>query len=405
MKGNMHSFLLDLAIIFFLARLLGSILARFGVPAIIGEILTGLILGPSLFGLIQANDILILLAEIGIIFLLFQIGLEVDLDRLKKTGLRAAIVAILGVSLPLLGSFLVSYFILNLPAIVAFTIGGTLAATSIGITVRILRDIGSLETEASQMVLAAAVVDDIIGVLLLTFIYEFAKTGTIKMMTTFTYLFYILTFFLLAPLTAHLIALLIDVLARKLKSYDFVPSTILSLIFILAYLAKRVGAPEILGAFTGGLAFSRRFIVPFAASLRVSPLTVASVKNIIDPLVFVFTPLFFVYVGVQINFQNMSFSPLLFLYFLLFSILALISKGICGLIIKGTLKERIFVGLAMIPRGEVGIIFAEFGRLSGIFDENLYTVMIAVVAFTTLISPFLLKFYVQKTRLFEIVNL
>jgi len=178
-----------------------------------------------------------------------------------------------------------------------------------------------------------------------------------------------------------------------------VPSTILALIFFLAYLANRFGAPEILGAFTGGLAFSRRFVVPFAASLRVSNATLVSVKSVIEPLVFIFTPLFFVFVGLQINFKALDFSPALVCYFVLFVIIALLSKGVAGLVAKGPLKERFFIGLAMIPRGEVGIIFAEFGRLSGIFDGKVYTIMVAVVVFTTLIAPFALKSYVKRANL------
>jgi len=398
-KAEIHSLFLDLALILFLARLFGSIFQRFGVPAVLGEIFTGLALGPSLLGLVEPNVILKLLAEIGIILLLFQIGLEVDIDQVKKTGFQSLAVALIGAFLPIgLGTFIGHYF-MNLNVTASLFIGGTLAATSIGITVRILRDFKVIETRAAQIVLAAAVIDDILGVLLLTVLFEFAQTGTFQFFSTFTYIFYILTFFLLAPLAAHTIALMIDFLARKLKTYEFIPSTILSLIFFLAYFAQRFGAPEILGAFTGGIAFSRRFVVPFAASLRVSTATVTSVKSVIDPLIFIFTPLFFVYVGLEINLKALELSFYLLLYFLIFSLVALVSKGVAGFVIKGTFAERLFVGLAMVPRGEVGIIFAEFGRISGIFDQNVYTVMIAVVAFTTLIAPFMLKYYLKKTEM------
>lgn len=402
MKVDLHALLLNLALIFFLARIFGSLFNRFGIPAVLGEIFTGLLLGPSLLGWIEPQEVLKFLAEIGIILLLFEIGLEVDLAYLRRTGFQAFCVALLGALLPISLGFGVAYYFMHLPATASLFIGGTLAATSIGVTVRILHDLGHLETRGAQIVLAAAVVDDILGVLLLTLLYEFAETGTLSFVTTFTYGFYIFTFFFLAPLAAHFIALLIDFLARKLKSYDFVPSTILSLIFFLAYLAKRFGAPEILGAFTGGLAFSRRFMVPFAATLRVSPATLSSVKGIIDPLVLVFTPLFFVYVGLEINFRALEITLAFLGYFLLFSLLAIFTKVGAGLVIRGSLKEKIFVGLAMVPRGEVGIIFAEFGRLSEIFDETLYTIMIAVVAFTTLAAPFFLKSYVKKVGLFGV---
>jgi len=399
-KVDVHTLLLNLALIFFLARLFGTLFHRFGVPSVLGEIFTGLLLGPSFLGWVEPQAVLKFLAEIGIILLLFEIGLEVDIGYLRRTGFQAFCVAILGAFLPIVFGFAIGRYFMGLSGTASLFIGGTLAATSIGITVRILHDLGHLETRSAQIVLAAAVVDDILGVLLLTLLYEFAQTGTLGFLTTFTYGFYIFTFFFLAPLAAHIIALLIDFLARKLKSYDFVPSTILSLIFFLAYLAKRFGAPEILGAFTGGLAFSRRFVVPFAASLRVSPATFKSVKSIIDPLILVFTPLFFVYVGLEINFRAIELDWHFVFYFLMFSIVALFTKAVAGFAISGPIKERFFVGLAMVPRGEVGIIFAEFGRLSQIFDQTLYTIMIAVVAFTTLAAPFILKFYIQKVRLF-----
>ncbi len=400
MKGGGHEILLIIALILFLARLFGSIFSRFGVPSVIGEIVAGLVLGPSLLGIVEPNEVLKLLSEIGIILLLFHIGLEVDFDILKKTGIQAFIVAVIGAFLPVILGYGVGRYFMGLSDVASLFVGGTLAATSIGITVRILQEMGKMKYRASQIILAAAIVDDILGVLLLTMLYEFAQNGTFQAFSAARYSMYVFTFLIAAPFVAYVAAMAMDFVVKRYGDHRVIAPFLLSLMFFLAYAAEKVGAPEILGAFTGGLAFSRRFRIPFVRNFRVSSLTLDRIEGIIEPLMLVFTPMFFVYVGLEINLREIDFTWNLFWIFLLLSLVAFVSKGIAGIFVKGSMAERFFIGLAMIPRGEVGLIFVELGRMSGIFDASLYAVMIGVVVFTTFIAPFMMRFYINRTGLF-----
>lgn len=389
---EIHIIFLYLAVLLFFARLTGDIFAKFGIPSVIGEIFVGIMLGQSVLGIIPLSDVMKLLAELGIILLLFHIGLEADLKQLKQVGLSAAAVAVSGALAPLILGFIVSYFLFNLPVITSLFIGGTLTATSIGITVRVLEDIGKMKESFAQIVLGAAVLDDIFGVVVLAALYEFSKTQIININSTLLLILYIGTFFLFAPVVGKIFAYLVSALSKKLNTLDFVPPVVVAIILLFAFAAHEIGSPEILGAFTAGIAFSRRFTIPFAMAFQADKQIIHKIEESLNPLIWLFTPIFFVYVGLQLNLRAIEFSSLHFwlLSTVLFFI-ALITKLLAGFFIKGTLREKISVGFSMLPRGEVGLIFAEFGRLSGIYDNTLYAVVIFVVALTTLLAPIALK--------------
>ena len=400
MEHGGAAILLAVALILFFGRLFGTLFNRFGIPAVVGEIFAGLVIGPSLLGIVEPNEVLKLLSEIGIILLLFHIGLEVDFQILRKTGIQAVMVALIGAILPVFLGYAFSYYVMGLDGVASMFVGGTLAATSIGITVRILQEMGKMRYRASQIILAAAIVDDVLGVLLLTLLYEFAQNGTIHAFSIARYSLYVLTFLVIAPLVAYTAGLVIDYVVRRLRDPEFVPPVLLSLVFLLAYVAQRVGAPEILGAFTGGLAFSKNFRLPLI-NLKISQGVLDNIRTVAEPLMLIFTPMFFVFVGLEINLREIHFSGALVFAFVFLTIIAFISKGVAGLVIPGSLKERFFIGIAMIPRGEVGLIFVEMGRLSGVFDAGIYTVLIGVVVFTTFLAPFMMRFYMEKTGLFS----
>lgn len=389
---EIHIIFLYLAVLLFFARLTGDIFAKFGIPSVIGEIFVGIMLGQSVLGIIPLSDVMKLLAELGIILLLFHIGLEADLKQLKQVGFSAAAVAVSGALAPLILGFIVSYFLFNLPVITSLFIGGTLTATSIGITVRVLEDIGKMKERFAQIVLGAAVLDDIFGVVVLAALYEFSKTQIININSTLLLILYIGTFFLFAPVVGKIFAYLVSAFSKKLNTLDFVPPVVVAIILLFAFAAHEIGSPEILGAFTAGIAFSRRFTIPFAMAFQADKQIIHKIEESLNPLIWLFTPIFFVYVGLQLNLRAIEFSSLHFwlLSTVLFFI-ALITKLLAGFFIKGTLREKISVGFSMLPRGEVGLIFAEFGRLSGIYDNTLYAVVIFVVALTTLLAPIALK--------------
>ncbi len=394
---ELHTIFLYLAIILFLARIIGDTFARFGIPAVLGEILVGVILGQSALGLISPNEVLKLLAEIGVILLLFHIGLEADINQLKKVGLYAFVVAFVGASAPMLLGFFVSYYLLRLPLTTSIFIGGTLTATSIGITVRVLDDLGKMKEKFAQIVLGAAVLDDIFGVIVLAALYEFSKEGAVHFDALIMLVLYIATFFIFSPILAQIMARIISMLSRKLKTEDFIPPTVVATIFLFAFLAHEVGSPEILGAFTAGLALSRRFAIPFAMFLRTDEKMAHKVEHTIMPLVWVLTPIFFVYVGIQLNLKAIDFtSGKFWILSFLILIVAIVGKVIAGFFVRVPLKEKLLIGFSMMPRGEVGLIFAEFGRQIGLYDDMLYAVIIFVVAATTLMAPLILKLLAKE---------
>lgn len=389
---ELHSIFLYLAIILFLARIIGDTFGRFGLPPVLGEILVGVILGKSALGIIEPNEVLRLLAEIGVILLLFHIGLEADINQLKKVGLSAFVVAFVGAFTPMLLGTLASYYLLGLSLTTSLFLGGTLTATSIGITVRVLDDLGKMKERFAQIVLGAAVLDDIFGVIVLAGLYEFSKEGVVHFDALTMLVLYITTFFILSPILAQILARVIKILSQKLKTEDFIPPTIIALVFLFAFLAHEVGSPEILGAFTAGLALSRRFTLPFAMFLKTDESMAQKIEHTITPLVWVLTPIFFVYVGLQLNLKAIDFTSQKFwMLSLLILFIAIVGKVISGFFVRGSVKEKLLIGFSMLPRGEVGLIFAEFGRQIGLYDDLLYAVVIFVVAITTLMAPIVLK--------------
>jgi len=176
---DVHNFFLILFLILVTARILGELFARIGIPAVLGELSAGILLGVSGFGLIDVNDVLKVLSEIGILLLLFEIGLDTDIQRLKEAGAKSVIVALFGAVFPFTVSALVSYYVFDLSLVVSLFIGGTLTATSIGITMRVLKDLQKEHTDIAQIVIGAAVIDDIFGVIILVFIYDYSITKNI----------------------------------------------------------------------------------------------------------------------------------------------------------------------------------------------------------------------------------
>ncbi|MCX7737899.1 MAG: cation:proton antiporter [Hydrogenothermaceae bacterium] len=397
---DLHSLFLYLAVIIFVGRIFGDIFNRFGLPSVLGEILAGVILGSSVLGIVELNYAIKVLAEIGIILLLFQVGLEADIHQLKKVGVPAFAVASVGAILPMFLGFLASFYLFNLPVATSLFIGGTLTATSIGITVKVLSDLGKMHYRFAQIVLAAAVLDDIFGVIVLAVLYEFTKQGSVDLNHTLTLVFYIATFFLISPLLAKIIAKMINIFSLKLRSEEFIPVAIMSMIFLFAYLSYEVGSPEILGAFTVGLALSRRFILPFAAFLRIEEKEkmVDKIEHSIHPLVYVLTPIFFVSIGLSLNLKVIDFSSLEFWKMsIVLLFIGIVGKVLSGLFIKtSSFKEKLLIGFSMLPRGEVGLIFAEIGKQSKLFDDIVYAVIIFVVAFTTLMAPLTLKYLASR---------
>ncbi len=388
-----HDFFLILLLILVGARLFSELFRKFGLPPVLGELCAGIIMGPSLLGWVEPTATIKLLAEIGIILLLFDVGLETDLHRLKQSGKNAAVVAVGGFLLPfILGSW-VSYSLFSLPLIVSLFIGGTITATSIGITIRVLSDLKKRSSTEGEIVLGAAVLDDIFGVLLLTILYEFSQSGGVDLANTGKVFLFILLFFATAPVAAKLLALLIQKYDSGTQRQGLIATAIFSLVLFFAWLAHRVGAPEIIGGFAAGLALSRRFLLPFGIALRENQAFAAKIENQIRPIVYLFTPIFFVTVGLSMNLRDIAWGEShVWLFGGAVLAVSVIGKMAVPLMLKGIPPtKRVVVGLSMIPRGEVGLIFAEIGKTAKLFDNETYAALILVIVMTTLIPPFLIK--------------
>ena len=394
---DIHTLFLHIAIILIAGKTFGTIFKRIGIPPVLGEVTAGIILGQSLLGLIPLSEAIKVLAELGVILLLFQVGLEADIQTLVRVGVWSAAVAFLGAVLPFFGGFIISYYVFDLPLISSLFIGGALTATSIGITVRVLTDLGKHRDRFAQIVLGAAVLDDILGVVILAALYEFSKTQTVNLEATGRLVFDIAVFFLFAPFIARAVAKLISFVVDRLKDIDIIPSAILSLVLFTGHVAYRAGSPEILGAFTAGLALSRSFNFPLVSFLKLSDQVIHKIEEGILPLVWVVAPIFFVSVGLALNLKAIDFSSADFwILSLSLIVVAILGKVLSGFVISGSLRERLSVGISMMPRGEVGLIFAEFGRSFKAIDDVGYAVVVFVVAVTTLIAPLLLKITVRS---------
>lgn len=388
-----HNFFLILFLILVTARILGELFARLGIPSVLGELSAGILLGVSGFGLIEVNDVLKVLAEIGILLLLFEIGLDTDIQRLKDAGGKAIVVALFGAAFPFIVSAIVAYYIFDLTLVVSLFIGGTLTATSIGITMRVLKDLQKEHTNVAQIVIGAAVIDDILGVILLVFIYDYAITQELSITNTLNTTVFILLFLLIAPTVANFASIFMRKFDEHKKVPGFIPTIIISLIALFAYLSHLFGAPEILGSFAAGIALSRRFILPFGMGLKHDKVFLEKVKRSITPIAQMFTPIFFVMVGLSMNLRVIDFASAKFWYLALtFLLIAVIGKYIGVFFLRKTSAlKKALIGISMIPRGEVGLIFAEVGRLNGILDNEIYAVLIFVIIVTTVAPPFLLK--------------
>ncbi|WP_331775461.1 cation:proton antiporter [Sulfurospirillum sp. 1612] len=390
-----HNFFLTLFLILIVARIFGELFARLGVPSVLGELFAGIFLGSSILGIVQPNEILKILAEIGIILLLFEVGIETDFTRLKHAGMRSLIVAVLGVILPFCFGILTAFYLFGLSFDIALFIGGTLTATSIGITLRVLRDIHMEKTNIAQIVIGAAVIDDIIGIILLVFIYDFSISRQADFSHTISVAGMILMFLILAPIFAKALSFLIHKFHGKELVPGYIPTIIISLILLLSYLSHLVGAPAILGSFAAGIALSRRFFLPFGSFLGANELLLEDVKKNMKPIIQIFTPIFFVMVGLSVNLRVIDFTSTSFwIMGLSFISIAFISKFLGAFfIIQKCAKNNALIGISMIPRGEVGLIFAEMGRVSGILPNEIYAMLIFVIIITTIVPPFLLKIY------------
>jgi len=392
-----HTFFLYLLVILLSARLFAELAVRLKSPSVIGELFAGIVIGPSLFGWIEPVEALKLMAEIGIILLLFEVGLNTDIKRLIQSGTKSTIVAIIGFIAPLVFGFSIAYWLFELSLLISLFIGGTLTATSIGITVRVLTDLKFNNSHEGQIVLGAAVLDDILGVILLALLYEFSFGGGVNWVNATKVLIFVSAFFVLAPMLAKMMSIVIKRIHASSEIPGLIPTTIVSLVLFFAWLAHVVGAPELLGGFAAGLALSRRFFLPLGVTLRSDEDFAETIEKQMQPIISLFTPIFFVVIGLSINLREIDWlSPDVWMFSFVLLIAAIIGKLLGAIVIKESWASRMMIGMSMVPRGEVGLIFAEIGHLAGIFTNEIHAGLVLVIVLTTIIPPFIMKCFYKK---------
>lgn len=395
-----HVFLLQLVLILFSARLVGEVAAYFQIPSVIGELVAGILIGPSVLGLVEATPPIHLLAQIGIILLLFEVGLETDIGKMVRSGLKATTVAVGGVVFPFIMGFLISNNLFQFSLLVSLFIASTLTATSIGITLRVLADLKKQNSHEAQVILGAAVLDDILGIVMLSLLYEFSASGEVNIWNAGKVLVFILLFFLVAPIAVKLISTTIKKWEERSEIPGLLPTLIVSLILLFAWTAHWLGAPELLGGFAAGLALSRLFFFPMAGFMQKTPEFSHRVEEQMRPIVNLFTPIFFVTIGLSLKLKEVDWSSL-FIWVLTGSLLiaAIAGKLFSGFLLIGESRfKKLAIGIAMIPRGEVGLIFAEVGLNSKVFNDEVYAALILVISITTLFAPFALRWlYTQES--------
>jgi Na+:H+ antiporter len=371
--------LLGLALVWLAAKLAGEGLERLGQTAVLGELLAGVLIGPGVLGLVHESQVMHALAELGVLILLFEVGLESDLDELLKAGPQAALVAVVGVAVPFTAGFAVMRW-LDHPPLLAIFVGATLTATSVGITARVLADLGRLQDPAANVVLGAAVVDDILGLIILAVITGVTLTGGVSLGAVILLSSKAVVFLAGALVLGLRLAPMFMRWIGRLRARGAL--VVYSLVFTvaLAALADVIGLATIIGAFAAGLVL--------ATTERRS-----HIEDRIKPVADLLVPVFFVTVGMKVEpaMLNPFAENAQFGVAVLLTAVAVASKLAAGLAVYQKGVRRWPVGVGMVPRGEVGLIFAGAGLSAGVIAQDLYSALVVVVMLTTFAAPPWLK--------------
>ena len=404
--------LIGVAIMLVLAKVAGEIFERVGQPAVLGELCAGIVLGNLvIFGFnaaepLKTNETIAALAELGVIILLFEVGLESDLKEMVEVGWSSLLVAVLGVIAPFfLGWAVSAYFIPDEARLAHIFIGATLSATSVGITARVFKDLGKLATREARIILGAAVIDDVLGLLILAVVAGAIKAAGMGTALSFFDVGLIalksLAFLIGAIVIGHLLMPRMLHGAGRLETRGVLLTLAISCCLFLAWAAAKVGLAPIVGAFAAGLILDE---VHYKHG-REQP--ERDLGDLLQPVSTVLVPIFFVLMGLKVDLRLFTRVDILGLAFAL-TFAAIIGTQICafGVIERGV--NRLAVGVGMIPRGEVGLIFAGIGATlmlptaSGatepVINSAIFGAVVIMVIVTTLITPIALKWSLGRKR-------
>jgi Kef-type K+ transport system membrane component KefB len=375
---------LALLLVFGAAKIMSEVCERLGQPGIVGEILAGVLIGPSVLNWVQPDQVLLALAQIGVMFLLFQVGLDVEASKLVQVGPTALLVASLGVVIPFaIGCAIMKT--IQASWVEAFFVGASLVATSVGVTARVLASRGLLQERASRVILAAAVIDDVLGLLVLAFVSSLAE-GHVHVPGLITTCVVAAAFtVLIAKYGTRTLGRVIPRLEEKLRAGETQFNLALIVLFGLSFLAVWVGVAAIVGAFLAGMALSE------SVGKRVHDLA----QGVTELLV----PFFLAGVGLNLDISVFRSSDTILLSVAVI-IAAILSKLIgCGI---GALHlgriDMLRVGVGMVPRGEVGMVVAQIGLSLGVITKPLYAVVVLMTVVTTVVAPPMLKYAYRNCR-------
>ncbi|WP_300696597.1 cation:proton antiporter [uncultured Clostridium sp.] len=380
-----YGYLLDLALILLSTKLLGLVTRRFNLPQVVGALLAGVILGPSVLNILHETNFITRMAELGVIVLMFTAGLESDISKLKSTGKHSFIIALLGVIIPLVGGTIVAY-IFNDGSLTTVSellqnvfIGTILTATSVSITVETLKELGKISEKSANVILGAAVIDDVLGILVLTLVSSLADSS----INIWIVIIKILGFLAFSLVIGYLLYVFFD---KWISKYDidkrrFVIGAFV-ICLLLSFLAEEFfGVADITGAFIAGVILSKNKETSY----------IANRFDIISYMLL--SPIFFASIGINMTIPKMSISVVVMTIVLI--IVAILTKIIgCGIGAKlcgYSNCEVIQIGIGMISRGEVALIVANKGMKLGIMNSYFLPSIIIMVIITTIITPILLK--------------
>gem|GEM_PF-27247 len=376
--------LLDILIVLVAAKVAAELAERVGIPGVVAEIVAGVLIGPSVLGFVGLNQTLSVLGEIGVILLLLQVGLEMNLDELGAVGRSSLTVAVIGVVVPMAAGFAVAEAF-SYSDNTALFLGAALAATSVGITARVFSDLRALATVEARTVLGAAVADDVLGLVILTVVVRIVSEGTISIGSVLVIVGVAVAFLVVATLAGSRIAPpTFEWLHRRSRSAGTLVALALAFTLGFAELAEAAQLAPIVGAFVAGVALSRSTVKD-------------RIERELAPVGHLFIPVFFLQIGIAVDVGQFISPDVLGVAAVLF-VVAVVGKIVAAVGVFGSPGDKWLIGFGMIPRGEVGLIFATIGLEQGVLGRDLYAALLLVVLATTLLAPPLLRARLQRVR-------
>ena len=404
--------LVSIALILVVAKLGGELFERIKQPAVLGELIAGIVLGNLvLTGFdrlepLKNNAVIAALAQMGVILLLFEVGLETKLAEMREVGWSSLLVAAAGVIAPFfLGWGVSAYFLPDESRLAHIFVGSVLCATSVGITARVLKDLRKLSTREARIILGAAVIDDVIGLLILAVVVGVVAASNAGIDFSLAGLAWIaakaLIFFVAAFLIGQYLVPPIFRGAGKLKTRGVLLALAIAFCFFLSWMAAKVELAPIVGAFAAGLVLEEIHFKPFSERGE------QDLRELLGPVTTIFVPLFFVLMGMKVDLRAFANPAILGFAFLL-TLAAIAGKQICSLAVAERGLNRLAIGLGMIPRGEVGLIVAGIGatlmlpNVAGVNEPVVnaatFSAVVIMVFVTTLVTPPALKWALARKR-------